>query len=240
MEFTALRKPSALFKYAEILFGFLALVLYRGAKLPLWEVSNSTILWMNPNLDESYVVLGSLLGLFLSTVVFPFALVLGHEPGPMVSRPLASLGKRGDSLPQFHASWDVRTQGHEIPLTSLSGRQRDFKQYDRKDGSGEAAERCPPHHRRISRNSDQKYQTSEITDYQMDHEAIRLGEMVHGGMCTVFYMATGSILIHNVSDSHQSKEARLILTSGVFCILLAFVFMANVLFVTWKWRKNTG
>ncbi|CAG0888209.1 unnamed protein product [Darwinula stevensoni] len=148
MEFKALRKPSALFKYVEILFGFLALVLYRGAKLPLWEVSNSTILWMNPNLDEGgYVVLGCLLGLFLSTVVF-FALALGHEPGLM--------------------------------------------------------------------------------------------EMVHGGASGGFYLVTGLLLLDSASDSHESKEAPLILTSAVFCILLTFVFMANALFAAWKWRNNTG
>ncbi|CAG0892745.1 unnamed protein product [Darwinula stevensoni] len=65
-------------------------------------------------------------------------------------------------------------------------------------------------------------------------------EVVHGGVCALFYVVTGSLLINNVTDIHQTQLTRLVLTSGIFCLLLALVFIVDMIFVGWKWRRTMG
>ena len=74
--------------------GIIALALFRAA-MGLAQNRLIQATWGHPidpglyaitfNLDEGFVIFGTLVGLFLSTLAILFALLLGHDPGPMVS-----------------------------------------------------------------------------------------------------------------------------------------------------------
>ena len=123
METKALAKAPAFFKYAEIVslfpfslpfrfreapkkdarcvcfqfFGILALGLYRAAlafkfsKMPAFFLGRTST--EEELLNKDFVIYGTLVGLFLSTLVIPFALLFGHKSGSMVS--LEPLEMRG-------------------------------------------------------------------------------------------------------------------------------------------------
>ncbi|CAG0892746.1 unnamed protein product [Darwinula stevensoni] len=157
MEVKALKKLSALFKCGEILLGILALALFRWALGLARELLIEATMGLPPdpglyaitfNLDEGIVIVGTLLGLFLSTLPFPFALLLGHDPGPL--------------------------------------------------------------------------------------------EVVHGGVCALFYAVTGGLIINNVTYIPQTQLTRVVLTSGILCLLLSLVFIVDIVFIGLKWRRNKG
>ncbi|CAG0892747.1 unnamed protein product [Darwinula stevensoni] len=140
MDVKSLTKPPALFKYAEILLGIVALSLYRAAE----KESSYTL----RNADEFYVIIGTQLGLFLCNITFPAAYLFGHNP--------------------------------------------------------------------------------------------RTIDTLHGGMCALFYLVAGSCLVDMVANHVRGKMTRLVLTSGVFSFFLSIVFIADVFFVGWRWRREVG
>ncbi|CAG0893669.1 unnamed protein product [Darwinula stevensoni] len=176
MDVKALAKTPAFIKYGEIIFGLLALSLYRAAVEPTefslepWEPLPPKAQALNIN--EEFVVTGTLLGLFLSTLVFPFALLFGHKTGSMVS-----LGRR----------------------------------------PGEAF----------------------VTPARTDHPAPPyFQEMIHAAVSAFFYLVSGSLLLKEYTEGDRTKEARMAIASGAFCILVTVVFIADAVFAAFKWRRD--
>ncbi|CAG0904833.1 unnamed protein product [Darwinula stevensoni] len=86
MNTNALGKSSAVFKYGEIIFGLLALSLFRAAYGSLFSELSSgygRASASEEGLNKDLVIHGTLVGLFLSTLIFPFALLYGHKTGSM-------------------------------------------------------------------------------------------------------------------------------------------------------------
>ncbi|CAG0893668.1 unnamed protein product [Darwinula stevensoni] len=149
MDAKALAKPPAVFKYGEIIFGLLALSLFRAgyesfySQLPFGRASP-----LVEELNKNLVIHGTLVGLFLSTLIFPFALLFGHKTGSM--------------------------------------------------------------------------------------------ELIHGGVSALFYLASGALLFKDFTQGNAESKIKfhkMMIASGAFCIILALVFIADVVFVALKWRR---
>ncbi|CAG0891555.1 unnamed protein product [Darwinula stevensoni] len=151
MDAKALAKPPAFFKYGEIIFGLLALSLFRAAysQVNLQVFSDyGRASSIEEEINKTLVIHGTLVGLFLSTLVFPFALLFGHKTGSM--------------------------------------------------------------------------------------------EIIHGGVSALFYLATGGLLLKEITQGNAEfgeKFDKMMIASGAFCIILALVFIADVVFVALKWRR---